>query len=43
VEEELLKFVKESKVSRDMAKKDVKSGISREIKRQIPFKHFSLK
>ena len=35
-------IVKESKISRDMAKKDVKSGISREIKRKIPFKHFHL-
>ena len=31
-------IVKESKVSRDMAKKDVKSGISREIKSKLPFK-----
>jgi len=35
-------IVKKSKVSRDTAKKNVKSGISREIKRKIPFKHFHL-
>ena len=35
-------IVKESKVSREMAKKDVKSGITSEIKRKIPFKNFHL-
>ena len=35
-------IVKDSKVSRSTAKRDVKSGISREIKGKIPFKNFHI-
>ena len=35
-------IVKESKVSRSIAKDDVKSGLRREIKAKIPFKHFHI-